>query len=310
MTMFAPVTTQSTVTLDGVQLLMRVIGGPQPVDSGGVEWVCTKLSGWAGRPKPRTARTAKPFGAGSFRSRAYQDSRIIGIEFVVTAPDAPTIRLVEQQLGAWCSDGGRLYELSVSDPPLDPQTALVELDDALLIAPRTWQSLQVSAQFVAPDPRKWSAAWMDRTSLLPTPSTDGVDYTDGVDFTNGMDYGVSGSPAVAQVANYGTAPVGPYISITGPVDQPRITDLISGWSLLFIGSLLAGDVLTINCDEFPQRGQPGHSALLNGATNVWSQVVRNGDWPQIDPQDIATYQITASALSTAVLVASVRSAWY
>lgn len=306
----APVTNQATVTIDGVQLLARVTGGPQPVDSDGVEWVCTKLDGWAGTSKPRTARTDRPSGIGAFRSRAYKDVRVIGIEFKAVAPDPGTIRQVELALGAWCADGGRLYELTVSDPPLEPLSAFVELDDAVLINPATTHSIAVSAQFAAPDPRKWSSAWMDRTTGMPTPSNDGLDYTDGVDFTGGVDYGVGPVPAVAQVANYGTAPVGPYLQITGPVPAFRVTDQVSGWSLYYTDSLGPGDILTINCDEFAQRDQPGHSALLNGNVNVWSKVIRSGDWPTIDPQDVATYQITSTALTTVVLVASVRSAWY
>lgn len=307
----APITTQANLLVDGVQLLARVFGGPQPTDSDGVEWICTKLEGWAGSPKMRTARTDKPFGQGAYRSRSYKDVRIIGVEAAVAAPDTATIRIVEQQLGAWCSDGGRLYEFTVTDPPLPPLTAFVELDDAILIAPKTETSIVLSAQFAAPDPRKWAADWLDRTTGLPTQGLDGVDYTDGVDFTApGVDYGVGNTPAVAQLANYGTAAVGPFLAITGPISSPRVTDLVSGWSLVYTGVLGPGDVLTVNCDESAQRGQPGHSALLNGVTNVWSKVVRSGDWPVIDPQDVATYQITAASLSAAVLVVSVRSAWY
>jgi hypothetical protein len=307
----APITKQATVTVDGIQLLMRVSGGPQPVDSDGVEWICTKLEGWSGRARPRTARTPKPFGIGTYRSRSQIDAKVIAVEFVATAPDPGTIRLVEEKVDAWCSDGGRLYEFKVSDPPLEPKIALVELDDQILSAPRTLTSIRVSAQFAAPDPRKWSATWMDRTTGLPTPAIDGLEYSGDVDFSGaGIDYGVPPIPAIAQVANYGTAPVGPFISVTGPIPQPRVTDLVSGWSMVYMGTLTEADTLTINCDEFPQRDQPGHSALLNGVTNVWSKVVRNGDWPTVDPQAIATYQLVAPTLSAAILVVSLRSAWF
>ncbi len=307
-----------TVTVDGVSLLFRVGGAsPLPTDIAGVEWICTKLEGWAGAPKPRTARTDKPFGPGAFRSRSFAGSRIIAVEFVVTAPDVGTIRLVEQQLAAWCSDGGRLYDMTVLDPPLRPQVAKVELDDAVLTKPRTWCSLDVSTQFVAPDPRKWDQYWTDRTTLVPVPSNDGADFSSGgVDFsTPGLSFGLAPIVSSALIANYGTAAVGPFITVTvtgnGTVATPRITDLISGWSMVYAGALVTGDVLTINCDEFGQRGQGGHSCLLNGVTNVWSQVVRSGDWPVIDPQGVANYQITASPTSSAaaVLVVSVRSAW-
>lgn len=306
----APVTTQSTITLDGVQLLMRVTGGPQPVDGDGCEWTCTRLEGWTGRPKPRTTRTAKPLGMGAFRSKSFPDVRVIVMDFRVFAPSPDVIRSVEERLDAWCSDGGRLYPMVVRDPPLVTKMALVELDDSVLIKPVLTYAIEVSAQFAAPDPRKFANEWIDRTTGLPAPSIDGVEYTDGVDFVNGVDYGVGASPAIAQIANYGTAPVGPYLSVTGPAPQPVVTDLVSGWSMRYTDDLRAGDTLTVNCDEFPQRDQPGHSALLNGVTNVWSKVVRSGDWPTVDPQDIATYQITASALTSAVLVASLRSAWY
>lgn len=312
MTTLAPVTTQATVTVDGVQLLMRVFGGPQPVDSEGIEWICTKLEGWHGSPKNKTQRTDRPYSAGAYRSRAYKDIRTIGVEAKVNAPDEDTIRRVELGLGAWCADGGRLYEFTVTEPPLEPMTAFVELDDAVLISPATRRSIVLSAQFAAPDPRKWASRWMDRTTGMPQPSADGADWTDGLDFTApGLDYGVGAVPAIAQVANYGTAPVGPYLAITGPLPAGgQVIDQVSGWSLTYTDALGTGDVLTINCDEVAQRGQPGHSAILNGVTSVWSKVIRSGDWPTIDPQDVATYQINALALTTVTLVASVRSAWW
>lgn len=313
--MIAPTTTQSTFLLDGVQLLYRTGGGPVPVDSNGVEWILTKLDGWSGVPKPRTARTVKPFGLGAFRSRSYLGPRVISVEFVIGAPDPSTLRLVERQIGAWCSDGGRLYQLQVSDPPLIPLTALVELDDQIITLPKTPLAVTCSAHFAAPDPRKWDAQWQDRTSQLPVPSTaPGVDFTTpGADYTApGLDYGPGPTFSTSQVANYGTAPVGPYFSITGPVAQPQVTDLVTGWSLSFVGTLLAGDVLTINCDDFAQRGQGAHTCVLNGITNAWSQVVRSGDWPSIDPQAFASYQLTSTAPAQvgAILVASVRSAWF
>lgn len=310
----APVTTQSALLLDGIQLLFRCEGGPVPLDSDGNEWILTKLDGWTGRPKPQTVRIKKPYGIGAYRSKSWPNPRIITVEFRVTAPDAnpDLIRFVEQRLGAWCADGGKLYLLTVTDPPLRPQTALVELDDAITTIPYTRYSLNCQAHFAAPDPRKWDAQWMDRSAQLPAPSTDGVDYTNGTDFTAGLDYGTGYVNSVAQVANYGTAPVGPFFQIAGPIAQPKITDLVSGWSVTYTGALALGDVLTINCDESVQRNQGGHTCLLNGITNVAGQVLRSGDWPSLDPQGTASYQLASSSLliTTAVLVVSVRSAWY
>lgn len=313
--MIAPTTVQSAFLLDGVQLLFRTGGGPVPVDSNGCEWILTKLDGWAGVPKPRTTRVIKPFGLGAFRSRSYLGPRIISVEFVVGAPDPSTLRLVEQRLGAWCSDGGRLYTLQVSDPPIQPLTSLVELDDQIMTVPRTPMAFMCSAHFAAPDPRKWDAQWQDRTSQFPVPSTaPGINFTaPGADYTApGLDYGPGPTLSTSRVGNYGTASVGPFFRVTGPVAQPRVTDLVSGWLMTYTGTLLTGDVLTINCDDFPQRGQGSHTCLLNGVTNVWSQVVRSGDWPSIDPQGTASYQLTSTVQGQTggVLVVSVRSAWF
>lgn len=311
MVTLAPVTTQATVTLDSVQLLMRVRGRPQPVDSDGVEWICTNLAGWSGVPKPRTTRTDRPYGTGSYRSRSFLGARTVAVEFVVTAPNSGAIRLVEQRLGSWCSDGGRLYELKVNDPPLRPQSALVELDDAIITQYRTNTSLRVSAQFAAPDPRKWDVDWMDRTALLPVAAADGLDYTNGLDYSGGgLDFGAAAVPAYAQIANYGTAPVGPFITLTGPVSSPQVFDRVTGWTLSYLGDLTASDTLTVNCDEFPQRSQVGHSALLNGTINAGSHVVRSGDWPVLDPNAVAIYQLNANVPTPGVLVVSARSAWY
>lgn len=304
-----------TITVDGVTLLFRVGGvGPLPTDTNGVEWVCTKLEGWAGTPKPRANRADRPFGPGAFRSQSFASSRTVAAEFVVTAPDSDTLRQVEQQLGAWCSLGGQLYDLTVNDPPIRPLVARVERDDAVLIAPRNWNSITVATQFEAPDPRKYDQYWIDRTTIVPVPSTGGLDFTSpGLVFTApGLQFGPPPVVSIAQVANYGTAPVGPFFTISGAVTQPRVVDLSTGWSMQYTGTMSAGDVLTVNCDEFPARGQGGHTALLNGVTNVWGQVVRSADWPIINPQVVATYQITAAPqiVASATLVVSVRSAWW
>lgn len=310
--MIAPTTFQSSFALNGVQLLFRTGGGPVPVDSNGVEWILTKLDGWTGVPKPRTARVDRPFGIGVYRSKSYLGPRLISVEFIVGAPDPGTLRLTEQQLSAWCSDGGRLYLLTVTDPPIRPLTCLVELEDSIVTVPRTPLSVVCQAHFMAPDPRKWDAQWQDRTSQLPVPSAaPGVDYSaPGMSYlAPGLDYGPGPAFSYSQVANYGTAPVGPFISVYGPTVSPKVTDLVSGWTMSYAGNLSVGDVLTVNCDDFPQRQQGGHTCLLNGVTNVWSQVVRSTEWPRIAPNAFATYQITSPSNTTATLVVSLRSTW-
>lgn len=304
-------TTFPNVTLDGLTLLFRTEGGPVDVDSVGVEWLLTKFDGWPGIPAPRTVRTDRPGHAGSFRAAAYRGPRIVTMEWVATAPDIPTMRAAEAQVAAVCSDPARLYEMVVTESGFS-RSVMVELDDAILTAPRTWCSSTFSARVAAPDPRKHDTAWQSPIGTMGTAPVGGSDFAaPGVSVASpGLDFGTPGQPSAVSVTNAGSAVARPLFAITGPVTQPQIVDVTNGTTIIYTGTLGPTDVLTINTDEFPVQGFPGHGVYLNSTNNQRPALLTPNGWPSVAPKATVTYNLRATAYSAASMTVSLRSAWH
>src|ERR1700748_1444302 len=126
----------ATVSLNGLTASFQTPGGPQPVDAAGVEWTLPKLTGWYGPPAPRTARTDRPGAPGAWRAAAYRGARIVGLEIVATAATTAGMRAGEQRVEARCAAPAPFWELVVPEGSGSSRVAMVELDDATLMAPR------------------------------------------------------------------------------------------------------------------------------------------------------------------------------
>jgi hypothetical protein len=304
-------TTFPNVTLDGLQLLFRVEAGPVDVDAVGVEWLLTKFEGWPGIPAPRTARTDRPGHSGAFRAAAYRGPRIVTLEWQATAPDIPTLRAAEQQVAAICADPARLYEMVVTESG-SSRSVMVELDDAILTSPKTAFASVFSARVAAPDPRKHDTGWQSPIGTLGTAPIGGLDFTAPgvVTASPGLDFGTPGSPSAVTVKNSGTATARPLFAITGPISRPQVVDVTNGVTLLYTGTLGATDVLTINTDEFPVQGFPGHGVYLNTTINQRPLLLTPNGWPRVLPGSSVTYNLRATAFTAASMTVSLRSAWH
>lgn len=303
-----------TVTLDGQTFLFRVEGGPLPVDSNGVEWILTKFDGWSGKPAPRTARTDRPGHAGAFRSAGYVGPRIMSLEVVATAPSIAAMRAAEIAISALCSDSARLYEMVVSEAGLS-RSVMVELDDAILALPRLWNSSIFSLRLAAPDPRKHDGSWQTPVVGLGTAPSGGADFSGGgllFSSVPGVSYGVPGTPAAVSVHNAGTAIARSLFAVTGPLAANwQIMDLTNGTTLTHTRPLAATDTMTINTDDFPVQGFPGHGVYLNISNSQRAALLTPGGWPYVLPGQTVTYNLrSASFSSLASMTVSLRSAWH
>lgn len=302
-----------TVTLDGQTFLFRAEGGPLPVDGNGVEWILTKFDGWTGKPAPRTARTDRPGHAGSFRSASYVGPRIMGLEVVATAPSVNAIRSAEIAMAALCSDSARLYEMVVNESGLS-RSVMVELDDAILAAPRLWNSSIFSLRLAAPDPRKHDGSWQTPIVGLGTAPSGGADFSGGgllYSSVPGVSFGVPGTPAAVSVRNAGTTIAHPLFTVTGPLAANwQIVDVTNGTVLTHTRPLSATDSMTINTDDFPVQGFPGHGVYLNTANSQRAALLTSGGWPYVLPGQTVTYNLRSSTYSTAAsMTVSLRSTW-
>lgn len=303
-----------TVTLDGQQFLFRVEGGPLPTDSNGVEWILTKFDGWVGKPAPRTNRTDRPGAAGTFRSASYLGPRIMSLEVVATAPSVDAMRAAETAVNAMCSDGARLYEMVVSEGT-SSRTVMVELDDALLAAPRLWNQTVFGLRLAAPDPRKHDTAWQSPITNLGTSPVGAADFASpGLLYSNvpGVDFGTPGVPAAASVKNSGTEIAHPFFAVTGPLAANwQIVDVTNGVTLTCTKALGPTDSMVINTDEFPVQGFPGHGVYLNISNNQRSSLLTPNGWSYVLPSQSVTYNLRSTTFSSAAsMTVSLRSAWH
>ncbi len=301
-----------SVTLDGHQFLFRVEAGPLPVDVNGVEWILTKFDGWAGRPAPRTDRTPRPGHAGAFRAAAYTGPRSMNLEIVATAPDNLTMRQAETDMAALCSDPAQLYEMIVYESGFS-RSVMVELDDAVLTAPRTWYSSVFSLRLAAPDPRKHDGSWQSPVITLGTPPSGGANFASpGLVFSSFVDYGTPGQPSAGSVINTGTDIAHPFFVVTGPLPANwQIVDIVNGTTITYTRALSATDVVTINTDDFSTQGFPGHGVYLNSTNNQRASLLTPGGWPYVLPKQSVTYNLRSTTFATAAsLTASLRSAWH
>lgn len=303
-----------SVTLDGQTFLFRVGGGPLPTDANGVEWILTKFDGWSGRPAPRTSRVDRQGHIGSFRSTSYTGPKIMSLEVVATALTTDAIRAAELAMEALCSDGARLYEMIVNEG-VTSRSIMVELDDAILITPRIWSSSIFSLRLAAPDPRKHDAAWQNPSMGLGTAPVGGADFSaPGLQFATvpGVDFGTPGVPASASVHNAGTDVAYPLFTAFGPLAANwQIVDTTNGTVLTITKALSSTDIYTINADDFPRQGFPGHGVYLNQTNNQRASLLTPGGWPYVLPGQTVTYSLRSSTFSSAAsLNVALRSAWH
>lgn len=300
------------LTLDGITLYNRVTGQTPP-DPDGVEWAVTDMSGWVGGPPPRTARAARVAGHGAYRSPAYRDPRIITIDATVTTPYNPGLmRQIEARITAICSDPGRLYPLTETDPVLGARSADVELDGEIKVAPRDGlgYSSVVSLQLAAPDPRIYGPEIIAATTL-PDGGTGGLDMDPaGANMSDpGADLGQAGSSGVATLITAGTAPSGVVLEIVGPVPTPTVWCAELGVRLTWAGSVAAGQTLWINTGDFAYLGVPARATLLGGQS--WDHLLTvTGGWPDISP-GVSHWAISGGAYDAAArLRVHARSAFW
>ena len=245
------------------------------------------------------------------RLTAWRQARAVTLTGSVWCPDVATREHTEHQLAGLCSDPGRLYTYRRQTETYD-QTIDVELADEVLVQTRTLHRVDWSFQFSAPDPRKHSTSWYDPVVGPPSGSGGGLNYaTPGLDHsTPGLDYGASRELAEAQVANYGTAPAYPILTITGPMDALIVEHMESGRAIGYSAPLISGETVTINCDDHPQRDWLGHARISSQRGNVAALCTVSTDWPVVDPQTVASFRLLAGAAPPASLTVSLRSAWW
>jgi hypothetical protein len=277
------------------------------VDADGVQWVVESEVGWSGTTSPRTARTPRPGGHGSYRSPVYRGERIVELTCWAAATTWEARRRAEHRLAALCSEPGRLYPLLCTEE-IGDLTADVELDDVIdpIIKPGGYV-LEFAIQIAAPDPRKY-APWISGEAELPDEPTGGLDATTagGLDATTagGLDAGGVGPTGLVTITNTGNAPSSPLVQFdagTADLVNPELADIVTGDVLRYGGTVPAGQSVWINTSEHQSQHSglvyPARSVLLGGAEGVdrGGLLALVGDWPVVAPLSETTWAFRATS---------------
>ncbi|MGQ0774543.1 MAG: hypothetical protein ACT4NY_09020 [Pseudonocardiales bacterium] len=222
------------------------------------------------------------------------------------------MRAAERRVTALCSDTRRLHPMVVYDPPGANRMALVELDDAVLVEPRTSYSTTCSVQLAAPDPRLHDQSWTITETPLPEPGVGGIPAPIPAPVSTGIPAGAVGSPGTVTIDNHGTAEISPVLELIGPLAVGATVIVINaGTTLTFTEAVPADHSVWINCDEFTALDLPGRSVLLDQKTSWRRALTIDGSWPVIPSGQRTTLAFRSPTHSlSARLRAHSRAAWW
>lgn len=279
-------------------------------DANGVEWLCTNDDGWFNAPGEKLNQGEWPSDHGMWDGQSYVDSRLVTLDFAVTAPTRAACDLALRILAA-VGTTGQLVPLTVTEPGLTT-FASVKRAQKPNVTRITETYAEAQIFLIAPDPRRYDPAVNTASTTLAT-AISGLDWSTGggLDWSTGggLNWGTSTSDGTCTVLNNGTAPSPPIFTIAGPTDSGTlsaisVTNSATGQIIAYSGVLGVNDVLVINTNRFAR------SATLNGSTDVWSGLTISQWYGVPDGGQLKVqFQGTSSSL-TPLLQVGVSNAYY
>lgn len=230
--------------------------------------------GWDSGLPARPRLTDRPNGNGSYRSPNYRGPRVVELEGVAQAPTRLDREHLMNDLAAVCLEPKTLYPLTKTTRA-HTLTLYVELTSEPVITPLPdGLTVTFNVQMVAADGRKYSTQLKSALARLAQASVLGVQWNGPGPSTTGVQWGGPG-PAITGVVwqassgtgstigldNAGTAPTPILFTFTAPttgtLPTPTVTCLGTGETISYAGTMIPGDIMTINTGT--------GLALLNGS---------------------------------------------
>lgn len=272
----------------------------ETTDTDGCYWPAA-INGWLSR-QTRTQRYPKPVLPGSYRVANPTSERVFTIDGHCIAPSVEARSRAENRVTALAGLPNSLYRIEVSEE-MGTVYRMVELESAETIRVNEFVFRYV-IQLAAPDPFKYGTTTHVAGNSLPV-SAGGLDWTDptGLDWTDtvGLSWGVPSSTGVVTMLNNGTAEAWPTFTITAGSNsliKPTITNVFTGQTLAYNGTLNPNDILVITTNPF------GRSVLLNGTADRRPLLTR-AEWFSIPAGTTGAAAFSATSFSsTAFLSAS------
>lgn len=243
---------------------------------------------------------SRPFGAGSYRSTQYDDSRTITLQGWVQCPNRVGMVAARTRFLSIFPTGDQ--QLLVIDDGIAAKQILVEASDAQRVS--VWQDgcgFDWQLTLYAADPRYLDPTVQSASASVGGASTDGLDWNagspGGLDWAagspGGLDWGTSGAGGVLALANTGNAEAWPVFTITAAVLAPTLTTPIDGRSISYSGLVDTGQTLTIDTSPYSR------SVRLDGIDRF--ALLTSAQWFPIPPGGTLTVQFsgTGAGLCTA-----------
>jgi hypothetical protein len=296
-TPFGPLAGPVVVVLEGAYGAPITFNTAQ-ADPQGVEWWCGELDGWDFpdvdvSPLPRMGRHGVWIPPSWFRACS------ITMRGTFVAPDLASADIAVEQLAAAAaltSSPGvlRVYEHNAAQRAVR-LGGRVRLDRSLAEG----RHVNFEITLIAADPRRYALAEQSVTfGVNVAPATGhGIVFPLAFDFDFGSEGEITGGTPV-QVA--GTVETPPTFTFRGPCTSPSITNVTTGKTWRYTGSLLAGETLVVDIDAA--------TVMLGGTGNRYYLVDPASDWWMLVPgQNVLTY--AAAGAGTGDVTVKWRSAW-
>lgn len=269
-----------------------VLGNTDPF---GVSWSITKFDGWRGDTGSTLQLTQRARGRGSTASEPFQKDRVMVVEGLIHAPDAPSLEDAFDRITAAITL--EPVQMLVSEAAR-VRGAMVQRQGATIPDYITDKLGHYSIQIVAKDDRKFGDL-NTATTLLPA-SSGGRTYPAIYPIT----YTGITTTGVLRITNTGNTDAPVWLRIAGPIPA-------GGWTVTHVGkqkALAFSSSLALASGEFVTVDMDRKEVLAQGQSPRSGYVTSRG-WFSLDPGDNDIAFSAANYSSTAQLTVTTKPAW-
>lgn len=285
-------------------------------DYRGFSYLVKSAKGWSGSPPARPDLNNRPTAPGAYRASNYDAPRVVELDGIAQCSSRADLELLADTLAGLCRAPNTLYALTKKEYGRTLTLNVERAGQVAVDALADGCTVTFNAPLIATEPRKFSTATKTAVAGIQQAATLGVAW-DGVPGATGVEWdgpavpttgvvwqsssGVSGTMAVA---NDGTAPTPVLFTITAPsvgtLPMPTITDTNRGNVITYYGTMVPGDVMTVDTAT--------GLCLLNGASV--GGLFSRSDFFEIPARTTLNVQFSAGGpADTAALTASWNDAY-
>ena len=232
-------------------------------DADGFSAVVKTTKGWRGSPPSRPQVTSRPTSSGAYRSPNYYGSRVIELDGIAQAPSRDLREILAERLAGLCADPDLQFQLTCNERTRSLFTYVERQTDIDVTDLSDGFTVSFNIQVIATDPRKFSMLVKSAHAFIAQAALGGVQWDGPAVPTTGTQWNGPASPitglvwqdssgvsGIMALDNDGTASAPIQFTITAPVTgtlpQPSITDITNSHALTYTGTLVPGDVMTID----------------------------------------------------------------